>query len=182
MKIFIAGVSCVGKTAIGSNLAKLLDYQFYDFNFEVEKYYGMAIERLQEKYQSMDMFRQKASVVLRHILATDECNNAVIALPPSGLMGVYWEVVCKSPGTIIVLTDSATNILDRIEFYDKDSKLIDKKLSEKEKSYYFLEIIKDFIYYNESFKRADHSVSIEGLNVNDAAIKIRELLSNVVNE
>jgi shikimate kinase len=180
MRIFISGVSGVGKTSIGFDLAKLLGYKFFDFDEEVEKYYGMAIEHLQEKYQTMDLFRQKASIVLRHIISSNGCANSVIALPPSGLMGVYWEVVNESPGIIINLKDTASNILERIEFYDKDSKLINKKLSKKENKYYLSEIKKDMIYYNNSFNRANHSVSIEGLNVSDAAIKIQELLSNSI--
>jgi shikimate kinase len=182
MRIFLTGVSCVGKTAIGNDLANLLNYKFYDFDDEVEKYYGMAIEHLQEKYLTMDLFRQKASIALEHTLSSNECENVVIALPPSGLMGGYWKVVNASSGIIIVLKDSANNILDRIEFFDKDSKLIKKKLSEKDKEYYLSEIKKDLFYYKNSYKRANHTVSIEGLNINDAAIKIQELLLNEVAE
>ncbi len=157
----------------------MLNYKFFDFDDEVEKYYGMTIEYLQEKYLTMDSFRQKASIALQHILSSNECENAVIALPPSGLMGVYWEVVNVSSGIIIALNDNATNILDRIEFFDKDSKAITKKLSEKEKKYYLSDIKKDIIYYNHSYTRANHSVSIEGLNIKDAAIKILKFPENL---
>jgi len=177
MKIFLAGVSCVGKTAVGTDLAKLLNRKFIDFDDTVEKYYGMAIEHLQEKYLTMDIFRQKASIALLSVLSRNENKNAVIALPPNGLMGVYWDVVNESSGIIIVLKDSAQNIFNRIEFYDDNSKLITKTLSEKESKYYLSEIKKDILYYNNSYMRANHSVSIEGLNIQDAVEKVHELLS-----
>jgi shikimate kinase len=176
MRIFLAGVSCVGKTAIGIELAKLLSYRFFDFDEEVEKYYGIPIEHLQEKYLTMDLFRQKASIALAHILSSKESINAVIALPPSGLMRVYWEVVKESSGMIIAIKDTAPNILDRIKFYDKDSKPISTTLSTKEKQYYLTDIKKDILYYNSSYKRANYDISIKGLNVGDAARKIQKVV------
>jgi shikimate kinase len=182
MRIFLAGVSCVGKTSIGTCLAKLLNYNFFDFDDEVEKYYGMPIDYLQKKYITMDLFRQQASIALLHILSKNESKNAVIALPPSGLMSVYWKIVNESSGTIIVLKDSAANVLNRIEFFDKDSKLITKNLSEKDSKYYLSEIQKDIIYYNNSYKKAHYSVSIDGLNIKSASKKLKELLSKEVSK
>ena len=39
MKILIWGVSCVGKTTVGSLLAKKLNYKFIDLNDEIKKRY-----------------------------------------------------------------------------------------------------------------------------------------------
>ena len=174
MRVFLVGVSCVGKTAIGADLAKLLDCNFFDFDDEVESFFGMPIEHLQERFKNMKLFRQEASKVLQHVLTRKESKNSVIALPPSGLMNFYWRVVSGSTGTIIVLKDDALNILKRIEFFDGNSKLITKILSCREQKYYLSEIQKDIIYYKQSYERANISVSIDGLKVRQAAIKVKE--------
>jgi shikimate kinase len=143
MRIFLEGVSCVGKTAIGADLAKLLDCSFFDFDEEVERFFGMPIEHLQERFENMELFRQEASKALLHVLTRKESKSSVIVLPPSGLMNFYWKVISESTGTIIVLKDDALNILKRIEFFDKDSNLITKILSDREQKYYLSEIQKD---------------------------------------
>ena len=176
MRIFLVGVSCVGKTTIGANLAKSLDCNFFDFDKEVERFFKMPIEHLQEKFDNMELFRQEASKALLHVLNSKESQNSVIALPPSGLMNFYWNVVSESTGTIVALKDDPLNILKRIDFFDKDSNLITKKLSDKEKNYYLSEIQKDIFYYYNSYKRANLSVSIGGLKVRQAARKVKEQL------
>jgi len=177
MRIFLVGVSCVGKTSIGSILAKLLNCRFFDFDEEVEKFFGTPIECLQNRFENMELFRQEASKALQNILVHKEAKNAVIALPPSGLRNPYWEAVSKEDATIIHLEDDAMNILKRIDFFDKDSNLIIKKLSEKEKIYYLSEIKKDIIYYKKSYKKATFTISIRGLDVGGAAAKIKNKLS-----
>jgi shikimate kinase len=36
MRIFLAGVGCLGKTAVGAKLADLLGYPFFDLDVEIE--------------------------------------------------------------------------------------------------------------------------------------------------
>jgi Shikimate kinase len=50
MRIFLAGVACVGKSTIGAKLAHNLDYQFFDLDLEIEKFFGTSIERLHNRY------------------------------------------------------------------------------------------------------------------------------------
>ncbi len=176
MRIFLTGSSCVGKTTIGAKLAALLGSQFYDLDEEVENYFSTPIERLQDKFLTMNSFREEASKVLKHLLRKDESRNSVIALPPSGLMHGYWRVVKKSEGTIVVLTDDVENILHRITFYDKDSNPIEKHLTEEEKTFYLKDLKKDITYFNRTYKRAHITVNIAGLSPNQAAIKVNEIL------
>jgi shikimate kinase len=39
MRIFLAGVSCVGKTTIGAQLAGLLECGFFDLDIEIERFF-----------------------------------------------------------------------------------------------------------------------------------------------
>src|SRR6266851_4205898 len=142
MRIFLTGVSCVGKTTVGAKLAPLLSRPFFDLDHEIESFFSMPIERLQGKCLTMYAFRQEAAKALTHLLKREESGDAVIALSPSGLMDNYWRVVKRAKGTIVVLTDDAANILKRITFYDKDSNPIAKHVTEKEKPLYLKEIEK----------------------------------------
>lgn len=176
MRIFLTGVSCVGKTTVGARVGALLGCPFFDLDHEIESFFSMPIERLQNKCLTMYSFRQEASKALKQLLEREESRDAVIALPPSGLMDNYWRVLKRANGTIVVLTDVAANILKRITFYDKDSNLIEKHVTEKEKPLYLKEIKKDITYFNRTYKRADLSVQISGLGPEQAAKKVKEML------
>lgn len=174
MRVFISGISCVGKTTIGAKLGDLLGHSFFDLDDEIERYFSTSIERLQNKFLTMNSFREEASKALKHILNQKDSKDSVIALPPSGLMGAYWRVVKKSEGTIIVLFDDAAKIIDRLTFFDIDSKPIEKHLTKEEKKLHLKEIKKDFTFFKTSYKRADISVNILGLNPDQSASKIKK--------
>lgn len=180
MRIFLTGVSCVGKTTVGENLAELLCYPFFDLDHEIESFFSTPIERLQDKFLTMYSFRREASKALKCLVNREDSRDSVIALPPSGLMDNYWRVVKKSKGTIIVLTDDAANILQRILFYDKDSRPIEKHLTEEEKRLYQKKIKEDITYFNRTYKRANISVPISGLTPDQAAAKVKEELEGLL--
>ena len=174
MRLFVTGVGCIGKTTIGGKLAALLDYPFFDLDEEIETFFETSIERLQARFLTMYSFRQEASKALKHLLAREDSRDSVIALPPSGLMDNYWRVVRKAGGTTIVLKDDPGNILERIKFYDKDSRLIDKDLTAKEKRLHLREIKKDITYFGRTYKRANVTVDITGLDADQAAMKVKD--------
>ncbi|MDU9048684.1 MAG: shikimate kinase [Candidatus Electrothrix sp. Rat3] len=173
MRLFIAGVSCVGKSAIGHKLADLLGYCFFDLDDEIESFFSMPIESLQAKHLTMNSYRQEASKALVSILNKEESKNSVIALPPSGLMSYYWRTIKKAEGITVVLNDLAQNILNRITFYDKNSILIQKRLSTADKAYYLKQIKKNITYFKQSYKRADISVDIANLDITESAQKVK---------
>lgn len=176
MRILLTGISCVGKSTVGTKLAALLGCQFFDLDDEIESFFSTPIERLQEKFLTIYSFRQEASKALKNLLDQESTQDSVIALPPSGLMGHYWKEVKKSNVTTIVLIDDAINILNRITFYDKDSNPIKKNLSEEEKLYYLKEIKKDITYFNRTYKKADIRIDISELNPDQASSKVKEIL------
>jgi len=150
MRIFLTGVSCVGKTTIGTELAELLDVNFFDLDDEIELFFNTSIERLQSKFITIHTFRNEAAKALLHLLDQPESQDSVIALPPSGLMGGYLKVMKKTSGITAAITDTPENILRRIEFFDIDSVPIEKKLTSAEKKLYLREIKKDITYFGKS--------------------------------
>ena len=180
MRIFLTGVSCVGKTTIGGKLAALLGYRFFDLDKEIEAFFGQPLERLQAKYLTPHTFRKNASEALKHILAQQHSKASVIALPPSGLMDSYNRVIKRTQGTVVVLKDDPENILARITFYDADSRLIEKRLTEDEKRYYLREIKKDVTYFGRTYKKADITVDISGLGADESAAEVKKALEPVL--
>ena len=177
MRIFLAGVSCVGKTTIGARLAGLLEYRFFDLDVETERFFGTSIERLRNRHLTSHDFRLVASQALKDVLSREDSCNCVIALPPSGLLGGYWKVVNETrDATIVVLRDTAENILGRITFYDIDSRPVPMNLTGCEKGLYLREIKRDIAYFSRSFCRAHMSVDITGCSPDEASRKVREAL------
>lgn len=176
MRVFLTGVGCIGKTTIGSKLADLQGCPFFDLDEEVERFFGVPIERLQNKFLTVHSYSVEAAKALSSLIERPDSRSAVIALPPSGLMRGYWRVMKKAAGTTVALTDKPEHILERITFYDADSNLIAKRLTVKEKKLYLIEIKKDITYFRKSYERADLRVNIAGLDADGAARKIRKTL------
>jgi shikimate kinase len=172
-RIFLTGVSCIGKTAVGEALAALLAVDFFDLDGEVETFFGTSIERLQNRFLTIHSYREKAAEALVHLLARPQSRASVIALPPSGLMGGYLRAVRKSTGITVALSDTPENILARIRFYDIDSNPSEKVLTAEERQQYLKEIRKDITYFRTSYQRADLTVDIAGLDVVGAAQRVR---------
>lgn len=173
MRVFLIGVSCVGKTTIGRRLSELLDLGFFDLDEEIESFFGTSIERLQSRFITMHSFREEAAKALARLLARPVSRECVIALPPSGLMGGYLRVLKKSPGIRVVLRDLPERILERLMFYDVDSRPTEKSLTAAEKRIYLREIKKDITYFRNSYERADLQVDISGLDVLEAAQRVK---------
>jgi len=176
MRIFLTGASCVGKTTIGKKMGELMGFRFFDLDYEIESFFGTSIERLQNQSFTIKNFRDEAAKALVDLLKRPESRDCVIALTPAGLLGGYWRVVKKASGITVVLTDKPENILERLSFYDIDTKLIEMELTNEEKKYYLRDIKKDLTYFNTSYKRADLQVDISGLNPDQAACKVIEIV------
>ncbi len=174
MRIFLTGVSCVGKTTIGIKLAELLNVNFFDLDDEIESFFNMSIERLQSKFITIHTFRNEAAKALVHLLDQPESQDSVIALSPSGLMGGYLRVMKKTSGITAAITDKPENILRRIEFFDIDSVPLEKELTSAEKKLYLREIKKDITYFGKSYHRANLQIDISGLDQVQAALKIQK--------
>ena len=176
MRVFLTGVSCVGKTTIGRRLAELLHVSFFDLDEEVEAFFGTSIERLQRRFLTMHSYRSEAAKALVALLSRPESRDSVIALPPGGLMGGFLRVVRRATGITIALTDDPENILKRITFYDIDSKLIEMDLTAEEMRLQLREIKKDITYFRKTYERAHLQVDISGLDVEGAAGKVKEAI------
>jgi shikimate kinase len=151
-----------------------MDASFFDLDIEIEKFFGESIERLQKRFLTICSFRLEASKALIHLLTQPESLHAVIALPPSGLLAGYLNTVKKANGIVVAVDDTPESILERIVFYDIDSKPMTKSLSQNEKQWYLKDIKKDITYFGKSYKRAHLRVDIAGMDANEATLAIKD--------
>jgi shikimate kinase len=179
MRVLLAGVSCVGKSTIGPELAALLGIPFFDLDYEVEAFFQDTIGHLQARYASMNGYRNRVCRVLKALLSRTDAKDCVIALPPSGLMAPYWNAIKGSRSTLVVVQDDPVSILNRIVFFDDDNRLIHKELSPRERALYLEEIKKDMKYYARSYAKADLRVHIKGLGPVEAANQIKLALDSI---
>ncbi len=175
MRVLLVGVSCVGKTIIGRLLADRLGCRFFDLDEETEKHFGDSIERIQSKFMTARSYRYEVSQVLKRLALENE--SCVIALPPSGLRDELLRAIRKIECVTVVIEDAPRNILNRITFYDVDSKPIRKVLSDKERAYYEDDIRKDISFFNTSYRLADLHADITGLDAAASAELIENLLA-----
>jgi shikimate kinase len=182
MIIYLVGISCVGKSTIGNLLAKKLNYTFFDLDLEVEKYYQKAIEIIQDECITMNEYRQKASMVLDKFLSKN--GNFVISGTPSGLKYSYFQVYKRHKKIkdlySIVIVDKAENILNRLTFYDKDSKPMEVILDKTKKKRYLIEIKRDYNFFRLSYKRADLQLNIENVPLEEIPDLIIQKLNKII--
>jgi shikimate kinase len=176
LRVSLVGVSCVGTTTIGRILADRRGWPFFDLDDQIERHFGISIERLQARFLTSYDYRKESAVVLERIAtASPDC---VIALPPSGLRDAFLRVVRRVPGVTVAVHDTPENILERITFYDIDSRPIDTHLTE-EQALYLKEIKADISYFKRSYERADLHVTITGLGPQASAAAIDARLGGI---
>ncbi|MEG1288212.1 MAG: shikimate kinase [Bacilli bacterium] len=130
-KILIWGVSNVGKTTIGKNLAKRLRVKFYDIDDEIIKKYG-SIDLFQKLFPNCyDRFNIKGTI-MKDIIKQD--NNFIMAVSP-----IY------SPLIIEDILDTNTSSIEIIDTTDAiyDRLVLDGEYKEKHKNHYIREIRHD---------------------------------------
>ena len=79
MKILLFGISNVGKTTIGTILAKELEYSFYDLDEEVKKEFQMTLEEFVHT-ENLRWRDQKRGRIIKKIISKEE--NMVFVISP----------------------------------------------------------------------------------------------------
>jgi shikimate kinase len=180
--MFLTGVGCIGKTTIGAELAAMLHVPFHDLDAVVERFFSNSIPRLQYECLTSHSYRRMAVEALTDLMRRIRGQDWVVALPPSGLMYPYGREVKNSGGWVVVLQADPEDVLARITFYDDDSNLIERRLSEQEKGLYLKEIKKDVTYFKRTYKSADLTVDTSGLDVRESAMAVKAALERAMQE
>ena len=170
MRIYIVGVACVGKSTIGELLAEKLNYKFVDFDWEVERRMEEHITQIKNRHFNGDGYRDEVKHILEDLLSENK-DDIVIAMPPSGLFRQYDDILKSYPDVIIIaLKDKAKHILERTTFYDDDSVQIFNVVNDKNRHLYYKDIVEDIEFFGKSYKKADIKYFLNGRNV-DASVE-----------
>jgi len=95
VRIGLVGVSCVGTTTVGRLLADRRGWPFFDLDEEIERHFGISIERLQARFLTSYSYRKECATALeRTATANPDC---AIALPPGGLRDAFLRVIRRVP-------------------------------------------------------------------------------------
>jgi shikimate kinase len=173
MIVAFFGITCVGKTTIGSKVAEELGCSFFDLDAEMKSYYNDTIENIQRGCFA-DALDTKKATVLKNILC--RCgDDAVIAMSP-----IYYTIKYKTAFRdknvlSIVLRDSPENIADRMICTDENDVVIENHNRDRN------EDIKDIRYfmsrYKKAFERIESSYDIDGKSPGAAA---REIIETII--
>ena len=111
MKVFLSGFMAAGKSAVGRELAPLLEARFVDLDLEVESMAGTTIRAIFAE-QGEPAFRSLESEALRTSIVTDPL---VMALGGGTVLDEDNRRLIRNSGLLVWLDTRRSTILDRLE-------------------------------------------------------------------
>jgi len=151
MTILLFGVSNVGKTTIGENLAQRLGYLFYDLDEEVKNHYDTTLGEF-VKMGTLNERDQKRGLLIGKIM--ENTLDKVLAIPPIYYNSNFDQYISKKDVIAIELQDSPENIFQRLVFSDENDGIYkDYEYKNLHKKYFISEIKKDMACYKSSFSK-----------------------------
>lgn len=178
MRIYLVGVTCVGKTTTGGLLAKQLGYEFVDFDEETKREFKVPLLELHNRYLTNGEYRKATRPLLARILAEHPA-DVVIAMPPGGLFREYKSVLDRiHPDVVTVwMRDRAENIFDRLIFTDDyDNPITEPVINDDNAWYYLRDVRLDLEYYRRTHSKAAVHFDVAGRDAEQAAGALAELL------
>lgn len=170
MKLLIWGVSNVGKTTIGKELAKRLNCKFYDIDDEIVNVYG-SIDNFQEIFPNdYDRFDEKEEIMIDII--NKENGNFIMSVSPIFSAPVIENILFTNTISIEII-DTPEAIYDRLIFEGVDA--LDYK--EKNKEHYMGEIKWDQTASYNLFKNIP-KVNINNHGINESVDIVYKYLND----
>lgn len=169
MKILIFGISCVGKTTVGSLLAKKMNCKFYDLDQVNKDVYG-SIEAFQNAFPYAYDRAMKQADTLQKIIAEDD-EDAVIAVTPISYSEGINKILLIENVIAFELQDTEEHVFDRLFFTDENDVLMEDSEEYKleHASVYFREIKEDILYYGKVYKEIENKIFLNGKSAREGA-------------
>ena len=146
MKVFLLGFMGVGKTTIGKQLAKLMNYSFFDTDFEIEKFTQKSISELFEE-DGEDFFRTKETEILMSFLTIPDAIISVGGGTPCFNNNMQWM---NENGITIFLNADPAFIYHRLIHAKKPRPLINFFSPDELKEFIELKLQEREFYYQQS--------------------------------
>ena len=150
MRIFLFGVSNVGKTTTGKLLADKLGIAFYNLDDEVKRRLGTTLEEFVHT-ANLRWRDQKRGRIIKEILQSGE-KDFVFAVTPISFTHNFRNRIISENILSIELYDTPENIFSRLVFSDENDNIYrDDAYKNKRKEHYLNEIRDDLKYYGKIF-------------------------------
>ena len=168
MKLLIWGISNVGKTTIGKELAKKINYKFYDIDDEIIKMYG-SIDLFQEEFPNDENRFCIKELIMLNIIENGE-NNFIMAVSPIFSKNIVEELLMTNTKSIEII-DTSEAIYDRLILEGEDA----LEYKEKHKEHYMREIKWDQAASYDEFRNIP-KVDISNHNIKEATQTVYDYL------
>lgn len=164
-KIFLIGFMASGKTTIGSVLADVMSWKFYDTDAVVEKEAGLTIPDIFKRHGESWFRRLEASVLAR--LCTG--GSRMVVATGGGLPVFEGNLaMMKESGMVVFLSSSINVILERLR---RDAEASSRPLARTEQQ--LRELYEERMPW---YRQAHLSVDVDGRTPFDVALEIKRLV------
>ena len=161
MKILLLGVSCVGKTTVGTILSNRLGWEFCDLDEEVKTRRGTTLEVFVNTGRLIDRDRIRGEII-KDIIQKDE--DLVLAVTPISFVESFQESLQRDDIILIELYDTPYHIFQRLVFSDEEDNIYkDEIYKTVHKTHYMKEIQEDLKYYGKVYA----SLGADRFNINN---------------
>lgn len=109
--LVLIGMIGVGKTAVGRQLAELLEYDFVDLDAELEAVCGLKLNEIYRRYGKIRFYAEETLLLRKQLGSSRRVIAAGGALPPKPEQTALW----RSLGTTVWLQAEPQTILRRIK-------------------------------------------------------------------
>lgn len=169
MKLLIWGISCVGKTAIGKELAKKINCKFYDIDDEIIKMYG-SIDIFQEEFPDDEIRYNEKKLIMLNIIENEE-KGFIMAVSPIFSENIVEELLMTNTKSIEII-DTQEAIYDRLVIEGEDA----LEYKEKHKEHYMRSIQWDQLASYDEFKSIP-KIDISNQNIKKATLTVYDYLN-----
>jgi len=166
MKVYLIGFMASGKSTLGQELAKLLEFEFIDLDFYIEQKYNKTIKQIFES-QGEDHFRILESEALREVSALE--GNILIAA--GGGTSCFYNSIdfMNKTGLTIYLKMEVGELVARVIDSKTDRPLLWGK-NKQELNDYILRVLDERKKY---YEKAKMTIDASAVDVEDLAHTIK---------
>jgi len=161
--ICLIGFMGVGKTSVGSLLAKKLSLPFFDTDSMVEKEVGKIIPEIFERHGEK-FFRQKELVIVNNVLSREGC---VIALGGGAFVNPNIQKAARN-SLVVCLSSSFETFLQKVEELKSSRPLLKIKSLEEIQKLYNIRVA--------CYTGCDFNINVDNLSTEEVTNKIMSFL------
>ena len=172
MKILLCGISCVGKTTTGEQVARLLWSNFKDLDYELAQQEDATLIEVQKRCKDFEAYSVKGAKLLDKVLKEETKKSLVLSLPAHGMTEPFLRVIRKHDVVTFFLKDDSKAVVDRMLFMDKDANLSNKEMNFIEKEHWKNWLNMMDRKFRRGFLQANYQVDIRNLPPEEAAAYI----------